>query len=614
MAIELERVISEQDSANTLAEAKEKILAAARAAKEAGRHDKIIIEIGGGDNFITEPLVLSGKENPELSSLDITIRGKDCQNAYLQSWQHVWHKDFTPHPDRPYYYTYQFPKNEDGKYPLFHELSLNGKPLKYTKSPVWLNRIPLTEEERQGKVKREGFYVPLEIAKALAEGEIGSTELFMCIEWEYAIFHVASVDLDTTCEIDGVKHALVKLWDGEMDFFCEKLARHLNIGKRESYFQNSPAFLTEPDTFAYDYKNGILHLLLRPEDVKPPRGFAVQYANLETLIELECVDNVTIERLNFMGVTNKYVCENVITAGQANNIRGKGRLRNAAILADTVRNLTVRDCSFNGLGSNGVQVINYSAGVTVKDCIFKNIGASGVTIGNPTWNWQEEHNRTYHARVENNYFENIACDFPAAPAIYIAQVDGLKILHNTVEGCSYSAISVGWNWAPVTYELGERVNIRDAEIAYNVFHNYMQLLKDGGAVYVLGSNCNHETTSERFNLMHDNFAYLDTLVKAYGKYGYYCDGACSNWEVRDSVVINTDGMPIFSQPHPQALSYHNTFKNIYSTTQRHPSTHVPERDIITLDYHLVEEGADALFAKHPEVKAIRDAAGASMIV
>ena len=66
MAIELERVISEQDNANTLAEAKEKILAAARAAKEAGRHDEIIIEIGGGDNFITEPLVLSGKENPEL--------------------------------------------------------------------------------------------------------------------------------------------------------------------------------------------------------------------------------------------------------------------------------------------------------------------------------------------------------------------------------------------------------------------------------------------------------------------------------------------------------------------------------------------------------------------
>jgi len=73
-------------------------------------------------------------------------------------------------------------------------------------------------------------------------------------------------------------------------------------------------------------------------------------------------------------------------------------------------------------------------------------------------------------------------------------------------------------------------------------------------------------------------------------------------------------MPIFSQPHPGALSYHNTFRNIYSTTQRHKSAHVPERDVITLDYHLVEEGADALFAKYPEVKAIRDKAGSTLIV
>ncbi len=611
MAIKIERVASENATAKNLSEAKKRILQAAKEAEEAGRHDSITIEIGGGDNFITEPLVLSGKENPELSSLDITIRGDARSKSYLQSWTHIWKKDFTPHPERPNYYTYQFPKDENGKYPHFHELSLNGKPLVYAKSPVWKNPLPVTEDEKSGKIKKEGFYVPVEIAKALAEGEIGSTELLMCIEWEYAIFHVESVDLNATQEFNGVPHALVKLWEGEMDFFMQKRNPGLNIKSRETFFQNSPAFLTEPGTWAYDYKNGILHVIVLPEQhLNDPRGFAVQYACLETLIELEEIDNVTIEGLHFMGATSKHICELMISAGQSNLVRGKGRLKNAAVFADTVRNLTVRDCSFNGIGGNGVQVVNYSTGTTVENCVFKNVGACGVAIGNATWKWEEEKNRSFNVSIVNNYFENIACDFPAAPAIYIAQVDGLKILHNTVEGCAYSAISVGWNWAPVTYELGEQVNIRDAEIAYNVFHNYMQLLKDGGAVYVLGSNCNHNSTSERFNLMHDNFAFIDTLVKAYGKYGYYCDGACSNWEVSDSVVINTDGMPIFSQPYPQSLSYHNTFKNIYSTTQRHESTHVPLRDIITEDYHLVEDGPDALFAKYPEAKAIRDAAGA----
>ena len=137
----------------------------------------------------------------------------------------------------------------------------------------------------------------------------------------------------------------------------------------------------------------------------------------------------------------------------------------------------------------------------------------------------------------------------------------------------------------------------------------MRMLRDGGAIYVLGGNANQKTKPERFNRMHHNFALLDVLVKEGAKYGYYCDGASSNWDVSESVVINVDGMPIFSQPHPEALTYHNHFSNIYSTTTRHPSSHVPERDVVTKDYYLVKEGADALFEKYPEAIKIRENAG-----
>ena len=70
----------------------------------------------------------------------------------------------------------------------------------------------------------------------------------------------------------------------------------------------------------------------------------------------------------------------------------------------------------------------------------------------------------------------------------------------------------------------------------------------------------------------------------------------------------------FSQPHPLALSYHNTFRNIYSTTPIHPSTHIPGRDVITENYVMVEEGVDALIEAYPEAQAIRDAAGSKLIV
>ena len=509
MAVTLTQTRTATKGAASLKEAKELILLAAREAQAAGRHDKITVELDGGQYTLDEPLVFSATENPELLHLDITLRGKFPRAATVQSFGHVFGKDLTPVEGKPGAYTYQFPKGEDGKYPLFRELLFNGHlPMKNAESPVWRNRVPLSNEEREGKVKRDGLYVPIEIAKKLKEGGIGSTEILMCVEWEYTILHVASVDLDTTKELGGKTHALVTLWEGEIDFFCEKCIKILNVGGRNTYFRNAPAFLSEPYSYAYDYQNGILHVLL-PENILPST-FAMEYGTLETLISVEGLSNFTLENLVFSGVTSKYACENPIFAGQANSVRGVGRLRHAAVLAENTRLFTVKNCYFHSIGGNGVQSVNNSVGFTVENCIFKNIGMCGVTVGNPSYNWDEFKNHTFATRIENNRFEHIAHAFPAAPCIYSGMVDGIKILGNTIKDCAYSAMSIGWGWSPVPYELGEKFNVRDAEIAYNHIEDFMQILRDGGAIYVLGGNANKDTTPARFNRMHHNFALLNT--------------------------------------------------------------------------------------------------------
>ena len=43
-------------------------------------------------------------------------------------------------------------------------------------------------------------------------------------------------------------------------------------------------------------------------------------------------------------------------------------------------------------------------------------------------NLQEEKNRTFCARVENNYFHHIAYEYPSALCVYVGMVDTLKIL------------------------------------------------------------------------------------------------------------------------------------------------------------------------------------------
>ena len=145
------------------------------------------------------------------------------------------------------------------------------------------------------------------------------------------------------------------------------------------------------------------------------------------------------------------------------------------------------------------------------------------------------------------------------------------------------------------------------EIAYNYIHNYMDLLRDGGAIYVLGGCANYKSYTNRFNRMHDNYAELGDN----SKYGYYCDGASSNWDVFHSVIINC-ATPLYSQTHPQALSYHNHLHDVYSTTTPRRDYHAPGRDVLFYDNHIVHEGREALFEKYPAAKAIKDAAGCNL--
>ena len=612
MAITLKKIVSSTASYNELSEMKAHILAAAKEAAEANRVDKLVVEFSQGYHYLSEPLTLSAEENPELASLELTLRATYAGTTTLTSWGRVMGDQFTPAEGMEGVYAYTFPKDENGKFPLFRDLFVNGSRIRMSRSVSWKNPDPFIPEERRGEVKRAGLYAPIEIVRKLAEGTVGATELMMYVEWEYCTLHVLGADLSNTKEVNGETYALITFREGEMDYFCEKSVNHLNVGNRKTFFMNTPAFLTEPGTFAYDYYNGTIYVCL-PEGVSPSR-FAVEYPLLDTLLSLDGLKNATVEGLNFIAAGSAYVCENPIWIGQANNIRNIGRLKCAAILARNMRGFTVDGCRFEALGVNGVQVYDQSVGTTVKNCVFRDVGMCGVTIGNPANRWEEEKNRTFAARVENNYFNHIAYDAPAAPCIYLAQVDGVKLLHNTVEDCAYSAVSIGWTWVPANFELGERVNIRGAELAYNYFHNYMQLLKDGGAIYVLGGNANRVTTPERFNRMHDNFALLDSRKNEYGKYGYYCDGSASNWEVSHSVVLNNEMMPIFSQPYPGALSYHNHFTEIYSNTTPHISTHVPPRDIIRENYVYDNLTPEEYLAKYPEAKRIADAAGCKNLI
>ena len=207
--------------------------------------------------------------------------------------------------------------------------------------------------------------------------------------------------------------------------------------------------------------------------------------------------------------------------------------------------------------------------------------------------------------MENNFLRRIGFDFPSAPAIDIFRADGLSVCRNTIEFCAYSGISAGWEWGLQPYALGEMINIRDAEIAYNRILHHMQILNDGGAIYVVGSNSTKEYT-RYFNFMHDNFAYRDEPRRTVR--GYYLDGSSTNWRVWDNVTSGAQ-RPMFAQfVVPEQYTWNNLLDDTYTTDKVHVENHAPERNTLLGNVFFAPALAE-LFEKYPKAKDIYDSSG-----
>lgn len=578
----------------------------------------VVAELDGGEYLLKRPFSLSSVENPSLSNLRLTLRAADNEAPVISSLAHIDGKDFKKVEGKPYY-TYSFDKNETGEYPVFRDLYSGGKRLKFSASPIYKNPYALLKEERSGEKALEGIYAPYDMAKALLDGGVTNTELFMYIQWEYAVLRVTGVDLSVTKEKDGVTYALITFDPTEFDRYYVRGVHSLNnTGNRPTFFQNSVAFLEE-GSFAYVHSTGTLYVY--PDSSTDMDDTVFSYPTLDTLFVLEGLAGTAFEGLTFTGVSATFLSKCSYLAPLSNVVAKKPY---AAILGKNMRDTTVDGCHFSGIGCNAVQLNGRTVTARVLNSRFTDIGGFGVVIGgyeggtwqlpNPAVASEEEMKRffataTYDVYIENNYLEHIGYDYPNSAAIYFGSVDGAKILHNTVIDCAYSGISLGWGWQAF-FVPGELFNLRAVEIAYNRVHNFMQLLRDGGAIYTYGANSitSHAT---RFNATHHNYASLEDAGDK-DKRGYYLDCSTSNWDVYENVIDNCF-IPYFAQYHVKHENPHHVrLDRNYSTTPISELNHAPERDVLMSDCFVCEGSIEDLFKAYPYAKEICDNAGCDL--
>ena len=607
MAILIKRTECAREQVANFADIKGQILSAAAEASAEKAVD-VVVTLDQARYGTEEPLVLDTAVNPELANIRLTIQAKESMRPVVTGLRSISGADFVPVEGTPYY-KYQFEKDENGEYPKFRDFFDGDTRMKHAASPVWINPFNFLPEERKGEKKLEGLYVPYEIAKTAKDVGVGKMQVRMSVQWEHAIMNVKDIDLSVTKEVNGKPYALVTFFEEFDSQFVCGIHRANNIGGRITYFINSPAFLTEPGSFAYDWSSGTVYVI--PHEGGVMNKIAFRYTTLSTYIELRGMENVTVDGIDFVGLTSPYASLNGYFGMLSNAEFRVGKLRHAAITTSMVRNITVKNCSFRNMGTNGVQLCDRAVNVTVEGCTFKDVGMSGVDMGNYRVGngWADESNRLFNLKVTNNYFEHVAYDYPSTSCIWLGYCDGAEISHNTINGCAYSGISAGDGYSKVRYEIGESVNLRNVHICYNRIRNFMDICRDGAAIYVTGANCT-VNYAERFNSIHHNFALLEAdTAKDYNCRGYYLDGAASNWDVYDNVIDNCI-LPLFTQYHvPGQFTHHNLVKNFYSTTWVDEEGNNRPCHDTRLENCVFIRDFNELLEKHPEAKAIVDGAG-----
>lgn len=553
----------------------------------------------GADNYVLEkPLVFDAAAEPSLANIELSFVCEDGKANFTS--RRILDKGGFKKTGK--YYAYHFEQDENGEFPRIRDFYVNGRRIPMCRSASFIHAFPFAEgKERLCEENLEGMYIPEETLKALPVVDFGAMELMIYVEWEFDVLHVEKTDMSRVkYDENGKKHILLRMKDDEFRAYINGMNRCLQPKNREFFFRNHPTFLTE-DTFCYDHHTGTLCYYPKGElagECSVPQS--------DKLFYFGGMDGVSFENVAFTGISEAYVGDHGFLSHQANiEKRENKKLEVAAIFARDIRRFSVRDCKFHNMNTNGILMVGNTSRIHIRDCHFENIGMSAISVGNPVCVGAAPKACSCDIRIENNFLHHIGFDFPSAPAIQVFRVDGLSICHNTIEYCAYSGISVGWEWSLQPYMLGEMVNIRDAEIAYNRILHHMQILNDGGAIYVVGCNCDKEYT-KYFNFMHHNFAYRDAPRRTVR--GYYLDGSSTNWHVYENVTSGTH-RPMFAQfIVPTEYTWNVRMDNTYTTDKVNPETHAPERNTILGEVFL-EPTLKELLRKYPKAVEIFEVSG-----
>ncbi|MET9340400.1 right-handed parallel beta-helix repeat-containing protein [Nonomuraea sp. NPDC003804] len=288
--------------------------------------------------------------------------------------------------------------------------------------------------------------------------------------------------------------------------------------------ENSPAFLTEG---AFALADGVLHYLPRPGE----RLDEVVAPVLETLVHARDVRDVAFRGITFAEATwlrpsapegflhyhgNGYhdggPLQTVTFAdGQAQvTIPGESAVMSGNVIFESCSRVTLEGCRFTRLGGVALEFRGDGEDNVLRDSVVDDVSGGGVVIGAGA----RRH------RVENTHIHHIGRDYSGSPAMLVSGTTDTVVAHNQINDVPHNGI--------VVYEGS------GAQLVHNLVHDTMQVLADGGGIYISGRQGGSYATGAlvRGNVVRDT-------ITPYN-FGLYTDYGATWVTVQGNVVHKAD--------------------------------------------------------------------------
>lgn len=162
----------------------------------------------------------------------------------------------------------------------------------------------------------------------------------------------------------------------------------------------------------------------------------------------------------------------------------------AAVQVRFADDVNFTGCSFEHLGSTGLDYVEGTHGGTIDNCVFRDIAGNGMVVGNFSPAALETH-QPYdpydrrelctHQTIRNSLFTDVTNEDWGCVAICAGYVADITIEHNEINEVSYTGISLGWGWT-------KTVNcMRNNVVHANLIYHYAKHMYDTAGIYTLGS-------------------------------------------------------------------------------------------------------------------------------